>query len=212
MDISDTINNPVGMPTKPVNAVSDDFETFLKMLTTQIQNQDPLSPMAADEFASQLASFSRVEQQTKTNQQLALLLGAMSNSNVAAYSTLVGRTAVHEGPFNFSGAPIQLELDTVTADSDTKIAILDDLGVVVAELPMPSGEMKTSWDGTDIEGRPVTPGLYTAEVRRISDDSKLDVSLFTSNVVEEVRFASDGIKLQLADGTLLAESRVSKLR
>ena len=47
---------------------SQHFETFLKMLTTQIQNQDPLSPMQADQFADQLASFSMVEQQTLTNQ------------------------------------------------------------------------------------------------------------------------------------------------
>ena len=50
---------------KTQNAVTSDFQTFIQMLTTQAENQDPLNPMDSAEYASQLASFSSVEQQVK---------------------------------------------------------------------------------------------------------------------------------------------------
>ena len=53
--------------------VSSDFETFLKMLTVQMQNQDPLNPVDSSDYAIQLATFSGVEQQVKTNDLLASL-------------------------------------------------------------------------------------------------------------------------------------------
>lgn len=68
----------VAVESQPVisrNALSSDFETFLKMLTTQMENQDPLNPVDSAEFAMQLATFSGVEQQIRTNDILADMVG-----------------------------------------------------------------------------------------------------------------------------------------
>lgn len=65
--------NPARTANTPTNAsgfAGGDFETFLKMLTTQIRNQDPLNPMEGSDFAVQLATFSGVEQQVQTNDLL----------------------------------------------------------------------------------------------------------------------------------------------
>ncbi|MFV2001871.1 MAG: flagellar hook capping FlgD N-terminal domain-containing protein, partial [Paracoccaceae bacterium] len=59
-------------PEEPAN-VNSDFETFLKLLTTQLKNQDPLKPVDSSDFAVQLATFSSVEQQVKTNDLLTSL-------------------------------------------------------------------------------------------------------------------------------------------
>ena len=57
------------------NEMAGDFETFLKLLTAQLRNQDPLQPMDSTEFVAQLASFSAVEQQVRANDRLACCVG-----------------------------------------------------------------------------------------------------------------------------------------
>ena len=81
---------------KPV--ISSDFDTFLKMLTTQIKNQDPTNPMDSADFAVQLATFSGVEQQVRTNDLLGDLgaqFGVMGMSQLGAW---VGQEARAPGP------------------------------------------------------------------------------------------------------------------
>ena len=80
----------------PRQAISADFDTFLKMLTTQMQNQDPLNPIDSADYAVQLATFSGVEQQMKTNQlldDLASQFGVMGMSQLAAWVGQEARAA-----------------------------------------------------------------------------------------------------------------------
>lgn len=196
-----------------VGATTSDFETFLRMLTTQIQNQDPLSPMEAEKFASQLASFSMVEQQTLTNQTLEAVLQGLSSGGLAGYSGLVGREAVHAGAVRFSGAAVEFEIEgTGGAPENAILAVLDDDGGPVAELALGAGQERVTWDGTASDGLSVMPGFYQAELRRISDGEALENPVATSAVVEEVRFSGDEVELLLADGSVIPESGVSKLR
>lgn len=193
--------------------VSRDFQTFLKMLTTQIQNQDPLSPMAADQFASQLASFTMVEQQTLTNQKLESLTSAFASGGVAAYASVVGRFALHEGPFEFSGLDIPLEFaDSSSGADDLEVVILDSSGSVVSEIPLEPGQTKANWDGTDREKRVVPLGEYTAQMRRVFDGMHLNIQIATGGVVEEVRFGSSETELVLANGTIVRDADVTTLR
>lgn len=70
------------------SSLTSDFQTFLRLMTTQMQEQDPLSPMDSTQFLSQLASFSAVEQQTLTNSQLAALntqIGALGLAQAASW-------------------------------------------------------------------------------------------------------------------------------
>ena len=71
--------------------ISSDFQTFLRMLTTQMQNQNPLEPIEASDFAVQLATFSGVEQQVRTNDLLSQLTSRMGLSELANW---VGREAL----------------------------------------------------------------------------------------------------------------------
>ena len=204
-----TVNAAVELPL----AVSGDFETFLRMLTTQIQNQDPLSPMAADQFASQLASFSMVEQQSLTNQKIDSLGVALIDKNIATYSAVIGRMAYHEKPFLFSGSSITLEVGELgEIDEELKLSFLNSDGFVIAERSLLHGQDIVNWDGTDNIGRLVPVGSYTAELRRATDDTRMDVSVSTGNIVEEVRFGGAQAELLLSDGTTILETEVSKLR
>lgn len=213
MDVTSISQTSGKMDAGNVNAIASDFETFLRMLTTQIQNQDPLSPMEADKFASQLASFSMVEQQTLTNHKLEAVLHGLSAGGLGGYSGLVGREAVHEGAVRFSGSALEFEIEGRGGVPENAIlAVLDDEGGPVAELALGAGQERVTWDGTAPDGRSVLPGFYQAELRRRSDGEALEIPVATSAVIEEVRFSGDEVELLLADGSVIPESGVSKLR
>lgn len=213
MDIPQLGNGPSTPVSSVGTDVSGDFETFLRMMTTQIQNQDPLSPMEADQFASQLAAFSMVEQQTLTNQKLDAILSGMTRNGLAGYSELVGRVAVHQNAFEFSGSPIDLEIGKLgTLEGNAKVVIVDATGEIAAELGIGAGQMKVTWNGEGLNGQPVNPGQYGAMIRQSSDDAVSDVPVSTAAIVEEVRFGNGEAELLLADGTVIRESWVSKLR
>lgn len=209
----ETTSVNAGLPlqsTAKTGTISSDFETFLRMLTTQIQNQDPLSPMEADQFASQLAAFSMVEQQTLTNQKLEAMVQAVSNGSMAEYSSLVGRVAVHDAAFQFTGNSVDFEIDGVPDNS--KLVILDNRNVVIAERAVTLGQTRVLWEGTGTDDRIAPLGNYSAELRRISDDLKLGARVSTAASVEEVHFTSGGVDLLLADGTVISERQVLRIR
>ncbi|PRY73824.1 flagellar basal-body rod modification protein FlgD [Marivita geojedonensis] len=168
--------------------------------------------MEADQFASQLATFSMVEQQTLTNQNLEALISSISAGGLPGYASLVGRVAVHDQAFQFSGAPVELEIKNEIFSSDTKIVILDDSGNVVAEIELGSGQFKATWDGTGLEGRLLASALYSAEVWRVSDDFHTETTVTTQAVIEEVRFDGGEATLILSDGTEISEDRVNSFR
>jgi len=88
--------------------IGADFETFLVMLTAQMKNQDPLNPMDSQDFATQLATFSGVEQQVKTNDQLAALASQFATSNLGEMAGWVGMNARIAIPGDFDGTPIEI--------------------------------------------------------------------------------------------------------
>ena len=89
-------------------ASAGDFHTFLTLLTTQMKNQDPLKPMDSTEFVSQLASFSTVEQQVKTNDRLQGILDAVSGGSPAGLAEWIGRDVRVAAKADYEGAPVEV--------------------------------------------------------------------------------------------------------
>ena len=109
MEISPTLAAVAGPPpTTPAatSEISSDFETFLRMLTVQMQNQDPLNPVDSSDYAVQLATFSGVEQQVLTNDLLRGLAAQNGTAGLAQMASWVGMEARAVGPAYFDGAPI----------------------------------------------------------------------------------------------------------
>src|SRR5574343_45997 len=84
-------------------SVSSDYQMFLKLLTTQMTNQDPTSPMDSSDYAVQLATFSQVEQQVKTNDLLTGLATQMGVMGMSQYASWVGMEARSESPGYYDG-------------------------------------------------------------------------------------------------------------
>src|SRR5260370_11933633 len=77
--------------------IAGNFQQFLQLLTTQLQNQDPLSPLDTNQFTQQLVQFASVEQQLKTNDQLTSLVSLQQTAQSTQALTFVGKTAVVDG-------------------------------------------------------------------------------------------------------------------
>ncbi len=96
-----------GTGTNSAAELSGNFDTFLKVLTAQIQNQDPLSPMDSSQFTQQLVQFSGVEQQIKTNSSLDTLISTSNSTAGAALSGYLGQTAeIDSSGAQFNGDPV----------------------------------------------------------------------------------------------------------
>ena len=98
--------------------ISSDFDTFLKMLTAQMQNQDPLNPMDSTDYATQLATFSGVEQQARTNELLTNLGSQMAVLGMSQLAGWVGQEARAEAPVWMDGDPVTMQLTPATGAGD----------------------------------------------------------------------------------------------
>ena len=163
MDVSTVSNattglNGTGQSTgQPV--ISSNFETFLKMLTVQMQNQNPLDPVKSEDFAVQLATFSGVEQQVLTNNLLEALIGQNTLNGMAEYAGWVGMEARAPTAAYFEGSPIEVFTDPpIIADAAT-LVVYNSEGVEVDWLSIPPDESSFHWDGI-VSGSAVPSGHY----------------------------------------------------
>ncbi len=160
----------LGMYAEPVGNQELGKDEFLKLLVTQLQNQDPMEPMSNTEFVAQLAQFSNVEQLVAVNEGINMLgVQQMSMSNAQAAS-LIGREvqirsdqlqvrendASASAAFSLSGDATSVSINI--RDASGKVVRTVDLG------GQPKGETELNWDLQDDSGVPVGPGTYRIDV------------------------------------------------
>lgn len=141
--------------------VSSDFTTFLKMLTTQMQNQDPLNPIDSTDYAVQLATFSGVEQQVHTNDLLNALLTQFSVMGMSQLAGWVGQEARAAADVMFDGSPVELAPNPPETADRIVLVVHDEEGNLVSREDIPVGTDSYMWLGGDAEGNPLPAGRYT---------------------------------------------------
>ena len=160
-----TLPGAAKAPTPPASKadqlISSDFNTFLKMLTTQLKNQDPLNPMDNSEYAVQLATFSGVEQQVKTNTLLESLGTQLGLSGLSTYAGSVGKDARADMPVWYSGKPVTLAAQPDPQADSADLVVTDAAGLVVARQPVSLDADTATWTGLDPSGVPLPTGRYT---------------------------------------------------
>lgn len=190
---------------------STDYITFLQMLTTQMQNQDPLNPMEASDFAVQLATFAGVEQATYTNQ----LLGAMmSQTGLSDLGNWVGMEArIYGGAYFDGSSPIELTPDPALGADEVTLIVRDQYGSIVDNRSIDPESQSYSWDGTDSNGMPLPSGSYTFEIESKSDGNTLDTTPVAAYVeIMEARYDGGATMLVLPGGYFVDSSSVTGLR
>jgi len=184
-------------------------EEFLRLLVTQLSNQDPLNPMDGQEFAAQLAQFTSVEQLLNIQQtlvengQLNSMLAEGINSGVA--SGLIGRTVEAQSTsihWDGSGST-KLQLEIPSAASSVKAIIRDGNGDIVSTLDLgarESGRHDIEWNGRDSRGAAVATGSYHIEIEATdADGGGVNWRTFVAGRVDRVTFGQDGIKLWMGE-------------
>ncbi|MCW1931086.1 flagellar hook capping FlgD N-terminal domain-containing protein [Pararhodobacter zhoushanensis] len=187
-----------------------DYQTFLNMLTVQIQNQDPLNPMDPSDFAVQLATFSSVEQQTYTNQLLSSMLGQTGLADLGGW---VGMEARIYGGAHFDGTPIALTPDPALGADEVNLIVRDSTGAIVDTRSLDPETQSYSWDGLDRDGAALPEGTYSFELESKLEGDTLDSQPVAAYMpVLEARFEGGMTLLVLPGGLYVDSTQVTGLR
>ena len=162
-------------------ALSSDFETFLKMLTVQMENQDPLKPIESSDFAVQLATFSGVEQQVRSNDLLEKLVGQQSVSALSQLAGWVGMEARAAVPAVYDGTnPVTYYPDPPAGADQATLIVRNEQGAPISRVAIPVTSAPQVWNGTDQQGARLAAGNYEFQIEYRSGGDFLD------NVTAEV--------------------------
>jgi flagellar basal-body rod modification protein FlgD len=199
------------LQTKPV--ISSDFETFLKMLTVQMKNQDPLNPVDSSDYAVQLATFSNVEQSVRTNQLLEGIQAQFGILGMAQLAGWVGQEARAAAPVVIDGTPVTLSPNPAPAADRAVLVVTDGQGRVVSRETIPASSSPFQWLGTDATGKSLPNGTYNLAL-----ESYFQESLLMSSPVEsyapilEAQGGPNGIRLVLRGGIEVPADLITALR
>ncbi len=163
-------NNATARISSGSSMLASNFETFLSLLTAQLRNQDPLSPVDSNQFTAQLTQMAGVEQQLLTNDLLKGLLAAQQGSGLSGAANYIGRdaTAVWSATKFTTEDKATWSYELATNAGTAKLQVLDDAGKVVWEGDAPDkteGVHDFTWDGSSTTGAPAQDGkVYTLKV------------------------------------------------
>ena len=176
--------------TASTNQIAGNFDQFLLLLTTQLQNQNPLDPLDTNQFTQQLVQFASVEQQLNTNATLTQLLAATRSSNIASGLNYVGATVTVDGTTSqLANGSATWQITAPRAAAKAMITIKDGDGNAVQTVvqTLNAGTQTLTWDGRTSTGGLAADGAYTISVDAIDASGQLiSVSTDATGVVDSV--------------------------
>ncbi|MAI89789.1 flagellar hook capping FlgD N-terminal domain-containing protein [Ponticaulis sp.] len=205
VDVISTVNAITKETTTASQTLSDNFDTFLNLLTAQLQNQDPLEPVDSSEFTNQLVQFSGVEQQIQTNQNLADLIELTSSSTLAGLSGYLGQSVEIDSLVAELGDEGIEWLYTLPDDTQAvTISVQDENGntIYTEKVSATPGEGSFQWDGEVTSGSERTDGLYYISIQATdSDGTALDVPVRVHSTVTGIDLSADATAVSTGSGT-----------
>lgn len=215
MTVSAIAGNAASATSDRTKTFAGDFNTFLKLLTTQLQKQDPLAPMDATAFTSQLVQFASVEQSIQTNAKLASIGTLLQANGTASALALLGREVTAEGSMvalpEEGDAVIRYRLGKPAAE--VALTVLDQKGRTVQRLAGvgAAGENAVNWDGRDASGQRLPAGTYTVRIEaKAADGTVVGADQFIRGTVQALEPGSNGMHL-LVGGALLPMSAIGSI-
>ena len=149
--------------------IAGNFNTFLQLLTTQLQNQDPLSPLDTTQFTQQLVEFASVEQQVNMNTNLQTLISMQQTSEATSALQLVGNTVTVNGNAaalsNATNSPATWSINS-SAPATGTVTITSSAGTTAytGTVALNSGTQSYSWNGVGSNGQTWPDGTYTMTI------------------------------------------------
>lgn len=180
--------------------LNGDFTMFLKLLTTQMQNQDPLSPMDTTQYTQQLVQYSQVEQSMAQTSTLKSILSALGTQNLTQASSLIGRTVEADTATAglTAGTPAQWSWSTPRDAASVVATITDASGRTVdTRTVQVTGTTGTlAWDGKTSSGRQMEDGKYTLSLKALdSSGNSLTSTVHSVGTVSDVQLENGAIRV-----------------
>ncbi|MCE2775662.1 MAG: flagellar hook assembly protein FlgD [Hylemonella sp.] len=196
-------------------STKDIAQNFLKMLTVQLQNQDPLNPMDNAQMTSQLAQLNMVDGVNKLNTTMGSLMAQMQAANFMNLSGSVGKTALAAGSdVYFTGQPVSLAAKLNDAVASLKATITDANGQIIDTLdlgPASGGVTDFFWDGRDSQGNQVASGAYKLQLAAKDLQGKdVTPSTYVGAQVASVGVEGADLKAGLTDGRKVLTTDILK--
>jgi flagellar basal-body rod modification protein FlgD len=168
--------------------IADNFQTFLTLLTTQLQNQNPLDPLDTNQFTQQLVQFAGVEQQLKSNDQLKSLIEIEKSVQSTQALAYVGNTVAVDGSKAQFDKSATWNL-TAPADTNATITITSATGqtAYTGNFTLDKGNASFVWDGKGNDGSQWPAGTYTMSATgKDSSGNNVSISTEVQGVVDSV--------------------------
>ncbi len=197
----------------PASKISSDFNTFLRMLTVQMQNQDPMKPIDSADYAVQLATFSGVEQQVRTNQLLAEMQGKFQQLGMSEMASWIGKEARSAAPVRYDGTPVTLSPNPAVGADRAVLVVKDAQGNLVSREEIAVSTDPYQWLGAAIDGAPLPAGTYSIALESLNGERVISTTPVEHYArVIEAMGGPQGTKLVLEGGIEVMASDVTALR
>jgi flagellar basal-body rod modification protein FlgD len=179
-------------------ALAGNFNDFLKLLTTQLQHQDPTSPLDPNQFTQELVQFASVEQQINTNASLNTMISLQKSQQAASALTFLGTTVAVAGTTAELANGVANWDYSVTQPATATINISDSTGKVVftTSQSVQPGAQNFSWNGVDSKGTTWPSGAYKISVSAIGANNQ------SVPVTTEVQGVVSGVDISKTPPTL----------
>ena len=209
-----SLNATAGSATKTSSAANTQ-DRFLKLLVTQMKNQDPLNPMDNAQVTSQMAQLSTVTGIDKLNTTLQALSDSMASSQSLQAASMIGHGVLVPGNgIDMSNGAGYGGIDLAQSVDKIDIAIYNKAGAVVRNIKLgaqPTGLVNWQWDGRDNSGASVATGSYTFTVDASQTGVKAEATALQFGMVNSVTQGKQGVALSVGQMDGIALSQVRKI-
>ena len=196
-----------------------DRDAFLRLFTTQLQNQNPLDPMKNEAFVAQLAQFSSLEATTRMSDSLEQFVSAQSGEKIMRGASLIGKHVYAAGALanQPGGSPVTAYLQLDDVADNVQLKVVDAAtGQVVNAMdlgPQVPGEVGFTWNGGNFQGEAAPAGDYLFQAEVVSGDSVRSVPVMAQTRVTGVSWSDQmgQVLVEIQDGQTLALSEVTRI-
>lgn len=194
----DTMNPKAASAQSTADAAQD---RFMKLLVTQMKNQDPLNPLDNAQVTSQLAQLSTVTGIDKMNATLQTLIGSYQSSQSLQSANLIGHGVLSAGnKLGLSGDKALMGVELPQAVDAAEVVIKDASGNIMQTIslgPQEAGSLPLFWDGVKADGTKAPEGSYLFEVNATLDGKAVDATELQFGMVTTVTTGADSVKINV---------------
>ncbi len=194
-------------------------EDFLKLMVTQLTNQDPFKPMENGEFLSQIAQFSSVSGLDKLNESFSALSASMTSNQAMQAGALVDREVLVDTNLGLlpQGGTLNGVVDLTSSAGAVTVTVKDATGALIKEIPFgtqPKGRLEFSWDGSTESGDYAPPGVYRISTEAVIDSENIMLPTLIAARVDSVNLGpgQQGLTLNLDGLGSVAFGDVAQIR